>query len=119
MTGEEMKKRLRKKKHLAEFAKWGRRLVVKRNTSDNPEEFQDAFLLEAVEGNNCYCGGSLSDDGLNVIVELGVMSDNPDERFSKITTWLDARPDVEKWQSGPLTDLWHGYFDEIETETET
>ena len=103
-----MKKRLRKKKHCGEFAEWGRRLVVTRNTGADAEAFQDAFILEAIEANGCYCGGSLTDETVDVIVELGRMAADPEARFAGIAAWLDARPDVEKWRVGPLVDLWYG-----------
>ena len=72
-----MKKRLRKKKHLYEFAEWGRQLIAIRNTKMDADTFQDAFIIKAIEGNECYCGGSLSDNKIDVIVELGRISENP------------------------------------------
>jgi uncharacterized protein YggL (DUF469 family) len=72
-----MKKRLRKKKHIDEFAEWGCQLIATRNTKRDADAFQDAFIIEAIEGNGCYCGGSLSDDRIDVIVELGKMSKTP------------------------------------------
>jgi len=113
-----MKKRLRKKKHRGEFTEWGRQLVANRNTKADAEAFQDAFILEAVEANGCYCGGSLSDDKVDVIVELGRMSDDPEKRFARVTGWLNARHDVESWRAGPLFDLWHGDYDDIEDKSE-
>jgi uncharacterized protein len=105
-----MKKRLRKKKHYGEFAEWGRRLVTTRNTKSNAESFQDAFIMEAVENSGCFCGGSISEDKVDVIVELGRISDGPDEKFSRVAAWLDARSDVESWEAGPMVDLWYGNF---------
>lgn len=109
-----MKRRLRKKKRLAEFTEWGRQLIVTRNTKENADAFQDAFILEAIEGNGCYCGGGMSEDRINVIVELGKSSDNPEERFAKIIAWLDGRSDVQGWEASPLFDLWHGDLEDIE-----
>jgi uncharacterized protein len=109
-----MKKRLRKKKHRGEFTEWGRQLLVTRNTTHDADAFHDAFILDAIEANGCYCGGSLSDDGVNVVVELGKASGDPEAKFAKITAWLDARPDVEGWRAGPLFDLWHGDYTDIE-----
>lgn len=109
-----MKKRLRKKKHIGEFVEWGRHLLVSRNTKDNAEEFHDAFIFEAIEMNGCFCGGGLSDDKIDVIVELGKHSDDPEGRFARIVDWLNQRPDVDKWKYGPLVDLWYGKFDDIE-----
>lgn len=47
-----MKKRLRKKKRIGGFAEKGCRLVVVRKTEEDSEAFNDAFILEAVEGNS-------------------------------------------------------------------
>ena len=105
-----MKKRLRKKKHYGEFAEWGRRLVATRNTKSSAEAFQDDFILEAIENSGCFCGGSISDDNVDVIVELGRLSAGPAEKFARVTAWLDARSDVEGWEAGPMVDLWHGNF---------
>ena len=109
-----MKKRLRKKKHIGEFAEWGRQLIVNRNTKMNADAFHDAFILEAIEGNGCYCGGSLSDDKINVIIEIGKMSEDPEVKFARVTAWLNARSDVERWRAGPLFDLWYGDYEDID-----
>ncbi len=113
-----MKKRLRKKKHIGEFAEWGRQLIATRNTKIDAEAFQDAFIIEAIESNGCYCGGSLSDDKINVIVELGKMSEEPKSKFARVTAWLDARADIEEWKAGPLFDLWHGDYEDIDEQSE-
>ena len=113
-----MKKRLRKKQHRGEFTEWGRQLVATRNTKEDADDFQDAFILQAIEANGCYCGGSLSDDKVDVIVELGRLSKDPETKFSKVTAWLDARQDVEDWRAGPLFDIWHGDYDDIEDQSE-
>jgi len=108
-----MKKRLRKKTHCAEFTEWGRQLVVTRNTKADAEAFQDAFILEAIEANGCYCGGLLSDDKVDVVVELGMLSGDPEATFAKVTAWLDARPDVQAWHASERFDVWHGDIDDI------
>lgn len=113
-----MKKRLRKKKHRGEFSEYGRQLVVTRNTKADADAFHNAFILEAIEANGCYCGGSLSVDKVDVVVELGRMSDDPDARFDRVTGWLDARPDVESWRAGELADLWYGNFDDNDLATD-
>jgi uncharacterized protein YggL (DUF469 family) len=108
-----MKKRLRKKKHRGKFTEWGRQLVATRNTKADSDAFQDAFILEAVEANGCYCGGLLSADKIDVVVEIGRMSEDPEAKFLKVTSWLDARPDVKNWKAGPMFDVWHGNYDDI------
>ena len=114
----QMKKRLRKKKHRGEFTEWGRQLIVFRNTKAEADAFQDAFILESIEGNGCCCGGGMSEDKIDVIVELGKTSDDPEGRFAGIIAWLDARPDVESWRAGPVFDLWHGDFEDMEDRSE-
>jgi uncharacterized protein YggL (DUF469 family) len=114
-----MKKRLRKKKHRGEFAEWGRQLVIMRNRKDGFDEFLDAFIDEAIESNGCYCGGSGSEDRLDVIVELGRRSDDPDpaSRLNRITAWLDTRPDVHSWRVGEEFDIWYGNYEDLDDET--
>ncbi len=108
-----MKKRLRKKKHRGEFVEWGRQLVITRNRKDGFDQFLDAFIEEAIEGNGCCCGGGGEPTKIDFIVELGRMSEDPDARFSRVTAWLDSRPDVESWKAGRPFDLWHGEYDDI------
>jgi uncharacterized protein len=109
-----MKKRLQKKKHCGEFAEWGRQMIIRRNRKDRFDEFLDSFVEEAVEANDCYCGGGGKDDKLDVVVELGHRSDDPDARLRKITAWLEGRPDVETWKVGEEFDIWHGDVKDIE-----
>jgi len=109
-----MKKRLRKKKHRGEFAQWSRQLIVIRNRKDGFDEFLDAFIEEAVEANKCYCGGGGKEDKLDVVVELGRRSDDPDARFNRITSWLDTRPDVKEWKTGQEFDIWNGDYTDLE-----
>ena len=113
-----MKKRLRKKKHLVEFTEWGRQLVIVRNRKDEFDAFLDAFIEEAIESNGCYCSGGGKEDKLDVVVELGRRSDDPDARLNKITAWLNARPDVERWKVGEEFDIGHGDFQDIDNEIE-
>jgi len=111
---EGMKKRLRKKKHVGEFAELGCQIVVKRNRKDGFSEFLDAFIDEAIEANGCYCGGGGHDDSLDVVVELGRPSEAPEQKLRQLTAWLDARDDVQDYHIGPLTDLWYGEVEQLE-----
>lgn len=111
-----MKKRLRKKKHFGEFTVWGRLLVILRNRKDGFDEFFDDFIEEAIESNGCYCGGGGNEDRLNVVVELGRLSDDPPARLRRITDWLDARPDVQNWRVGEEFDVWHEDYHDLNGE---
>jgi uncharacterized protein len=109
-----MRKRLRKKKHVGEFAQWGRQIVIFRDRKDGLDEFLDAFIDEAIEANACYCGGGGNAEKLSFVIELGRRSDNPDARFKKIGEWLDRRPDILSRKSSDAFDLWHGDYEDIE-----
>ena len=111
-----MKKRVRKKKHVQEFTEWGRQLVVTRNCKEGFDEFLDAFIEEAIEANDCFCGGGGKEYKLSVVVELGRRKNNPDAKMAAIVAWLKARPDIQTWQIGPEFDLWHGDYRDIEEE---
>ncbi len=110
-----MKKRLRKKKHVGEFAEWGRQIIIYRNRSDQFDEFLDAFIAEAVEANNCYCGGGGSKNMLDIIVELGLQQ-HCEERLQSIIAWLQNRTDIENYKIGEKFDLWHGNYKDLQDE---
>ncbi|MGA8832329.1 MAG: 50S ribosome-binding protein YggL [Desulfomonilaceae bacterium] len=109
-----MKKRLRKKTHRGEFTEWGRQLFITRSRKDGFDEFVDTFIEEAIVANGCCCGGGGEEDNLNVIVELGCRSNDPDARVKAITAWLNAQPDVQGWKIGEEFDLWYGDFEDID-----
>jgi len=108
-----MKKRLRKKKHRSEFTEWGCRIVITRRSKDGCDEFLDAFVEEAIEGNNCYCGGGGTGDRIDMVIELGRREEDIAGRLSAITCWLDKRPEVLKFQTGKLFDHWCESYEEI------
>jgi len=109
-----MKKRLRKKKHYSEFTEWGREILIFRNQSNGLDEFLDAFIEEAIEANDCYCGGGGTAEKLSFVVELGRRSNLPDDRLKRIAAWLDGRTDIQSWKAGEEFDLWHGDYEDME-----
>ena len=114
-----MNRRLRKKKHVGEFQEWGCRLVITRNRKEDFDGFLDAFIEEAVEANNCYCGAVGCEDKLDAVVELGRLTESPESKLQQILQWLDARNDVAEYKTGPLKDVWYDEFEEgIETKIE-
>jgi len=114
-----VKKRLRKKHHLGEFTEWGHQLVIIRNRQDGFDEFLNAFIEEAVEANGCQCGGAGTEDKLEVVVEIGRLADDPTGKLRKVTSWLEARPDVLEYKTGPLFDLWSDSWEELEMKVES
>jgi uncharacterized protein YggL (DUF469 family) len=111
-----VRKRLRKKKKLAEFVEWGVLVKSKINLANEQEldKFMDEFI-EKVEENNCYCGGGISlDKGLDMVIELGTNATNCKIRLEKITQWLKDHSGVGELKVGEIFDLWHNEPEDIE-----
>jgi uncharacterized protein YggL (DUF469 family) len=108
-----MKKRLRKKKHVGEFAVFGVPVTISLVDGTDFDSFLDAFLEDAIEANGCYFGGGGRKDILSGIIELGRKIDLPEERLKKISHWFDTNSDVANYLLGEIKDLWYGSFDEL------
>ncbi|HED04847.1 MAG TPA: DUF469 family protein [Candidatus Fraserbacteria bacterium] len=102
-----MKKRLRKKKHTGEFTEWGVTVAIVIRQEADFDHFLDDFIEEAIEGNDCYFGGGGRAPRLEGVIELGRISDDPEEKLRKVIGWLEAREDVERYATGKLIDLWY------------
>ncbi|MCH9654559.1 MAG: YggL family protein [Planctomycetes bacterium] len=110
-----MRKRLRKKKHLGEFKAWGTSITIKRTTCDDFDPFLDDFIEQAIEGNHCFFGGGGMDDSFEGIIQLGTISNDPEERLIAIKDWLDRRADVDNYVIGKLIDLWYCPSEELDS----
>ena len=110
-----MKKRLRKKKHVGEFAVFGVPVAIRLVDGTDLDTFLDAFLQDAIEANGCYFGGGGQKERLSGIIELGVKADLPEQRLKKISHWLDSNSNVAKHLLGEIDDLWYGSFDDLDT----
>lgn len=104
-----MKKRLRKKLHKAEFAEFGRRVVIEH--SDGDSDMILDLLIEAVEAEGCCCGGGTSPSHSDLVIELGRKSDRPDDRFQRILDRIKTSPSVRRIRYSDPFDLWHGPAD--------
>jgi uncharacterized protein len=113
-----MKKRLRKKKHVGEFAEYGREIIIKLNRNDDSDEFFDAFIVEAIEGNGCYCFGGGTPNRYGMFVTLGRRCENPDAKMKAIIAWIEAQPDVESWTVSEEYDAFYPKFDDVEDDAE-
>ena len=110
-----MKKRLRKKKHVGEFAVFGVPVAIRLVDGTGFDPFLDTFLTNAIEANGCYFGGGGQKDRLSGIIELGRKTDLPEERLKKVSHWLDTNSDVTNYLTGEINDLWYGSFDDLDT----
>ena len=109
-----MKKRLRKKKHIGEFKIYGVPLAIKRNKKTDFDSFFDAFLEEAIEANDCFCGGGGKEDKLDVFIELGREDNKPEMALEKIKSWIKSRSDIDQWYLGQVVDANYGPFNEMD-----
>ena len=102
-----MNKRIRKKQRIGEYTEWGRHVAIARKWESGCDEFLDAFVEEAIESNDCFCGGGGKGKRLEFIVELGRDLDGAEAKMKRIAAWLDARADVLTWRSSTSFDPWH------------
>ena len=105
-----MKKRLRKKRHLGEFAEYGFKLRFAMtdglSTSDR-NLILDDFIFEIERLGLQFGGGGVADwEGFAALDSCGSATD---EHRSAILAWLKSHPNIEKPDVGPLVDAWHGW----------
>jgi uncharacterized protein len=110
-----MRKRLRKKKHMGEFREWGVPIAVRRRHPNGFDDFLDACIAQAIEAHGLAFGGGGQGDRLTGVIEVGRMAHPVEARLQQVRRWLGARADVKQYVVGPLVDLWHGPFDDLET----
>ena len=106
-----MKKRLRKKIHVDEFALLGRMLLITLKSKEGLDDFLNGFM-DIVDENECDCSGSISDDTLEMILELGGPADDREGRLKRITGWLEGRSEVKSWKALNEFDICYGPADE-------
>ena len=98
---------------LAQCTERRQQLFITRNRKDGFDEFPDDLIDEAIEANGCCCGAGRKEDRLDVVVELGRRSDDPDSRLHRITACFKARSDVENRRVGEEFDFWNGGYQDI------
>ena len=92
-----MKKRLRKKLHLKEYAEYGVDMDLKILSYIGPEEFdkfiEEGFIEEFVEGNGLYCGGGwdLETKSAGLFIETGRELAKAENIAKKIKVWLEGK----------------------------
>lgn len=99
-----MRKRLRKKKHLGEFAEIGREIGI---VLKNPADFNHFFyqIIEAAECLGLTLGGGGGPENIGFMIELGYR-DECDGNWEKIKNWLDTCPSILSYDFSEPMDLW-------------
>jgi len=75
----------------------------------------DDCIEQAIEAQGIYFGGGGQGERFRGVIEVGRRGDPIEARVRHARAWLDARTDVAQYAVGPLVDLWHGPFDELDT----
>lgn len=112
--GNDMRRRLRKKKRLGEFRELGfdvSYLPVAGTTESDNERFLDAFIESAVEANGLACsGGGFPGRTMEFFVTRSGLRPSTTEGDRRLVhAWLEARPDVASFTVGGLRDAWYGH----------
>jgi len=102
-----MKRRLRKKKHLGEFAVYGCEIVIHRSQEIGFDFFLDD-LITIVESQNCSCGGSGRGDYFDGVIELGHFHQDLGSKAEYILEAVKNMNCVESVVFGKEFDLWYG-----------
>ena len=109
-----MNKRLRKKKRIGEFKELGVSVHIGLQDWVDANIFQDHFLENIIEPNNCYFGGGGSGpaDTISGFIELGKLKDDPESKLQQIIHSLNHDPSVHTFAFGPTVDAFYGPFDD-------
>src|SRR3954451_4117440 len=108
-----MRKRLRKKKRLGEFAIFGFEVVFS-FSPDLPEQGRDdlidRFLAEAIEGNNLlFGGGGPANCWSGFVVADGARTSATDDHRNAVERWLSSTDGLFDVRIGPLCDAYNGW----------
>ena len=105
-----MKKRLRKKRRLGEFAELGFRLrfAMSRNLDESARNtLLDEFLDEIERLGLQFGGGGVHDgDGFTEFCGRGTATE---QHRTAILSWLEQHSNIENPSAGELVDAWHGW----------
>jgi uncharacterized protein YggL (DUF469 family) len=100
-----MRKRLRKKLGIGEFAQssFDVKISFKDSLNDDQlEEVFDKFIFELIEGNDLLCGGGGDKNGFECCVQMEKCLDVTEEHRILIENWLKNEPLVDNFEVGPI-----------------
>jgi len=92
-----MKKRLRKKLHLKDYAEYGVDMELKILSNMGHEQFdrfiEGGFIEEFVEGNGLYCGGGWDPEtkSASLFIETGRDLARAENIAKKIKVWIEEK----------------------------
>lgn len=105
-----MKKRVRKKLHLREFAEYGVELELKVTRDMDKDEFERFFdsLIDYVEYNGLFCGGSanLSTKEISLFIEVSKDINKAGEFQAALERWLEDKGFSDGYKTA-INDAWY------------
>jgi len=98
-----MKKRIRKKLKLKEYAEQGFRILIQfdRENSKSKTLVQD-FLNFTIDQNNLSCGGCTGDNQLELFITSITRASANEKHRHLIDQWIKKRPEITSFNIGPL-----------------
>lgn len=107
-----MKKRLRKKRHMGEFAVYGvslRASFVPGLSESGFGTFVDEFIAKAIEANELWFGGGGGrTKGWSGVIDPGNSLKIPATALDAFRNWMSVRREVESFELSAPWDLWYG-----------
>jgi uncharacterized protein YggL (DUF469 family) len=106
-----MRKRLRKKRRLAEFREniFGVRFSLRDGLAPGTDDaFLWRFLERAVEANGLVCGGGGHGTAWEFCVQLAKRGSPSEAQRNAVGTWLGQQAEVRGYELGDFFDGWHG-----------
>lgn len=113
MKRSKLKKRLRKKHHVAEFQElcFEIKVFLKENLSETEfDNFTDDFILEAIEKNQLMFGGGGDAKYWDGFASSAKKYNSlTDKQRENVGNWLKNREEVIEFEIGDFRDAWHGW----------
>ena len=105
-----LKKRLRKKFHLAEFQELGFKIIVKFNKNLNEQDFDDfttKFLLFLENRSLSFGGGGDPKSWEGFITASEKFRSPAESDRNELKSWLQSQTEVDFGEIGKLKDAWY------------
>jgi len=103
-----MKKRLRKKFHLAEFTEFGFQVRFKIHAEEAGADAMIDRFIDQIETQALLAGGGGSAEGFDFFVTASrPRSAVTDADRLRLETWLSGDPSIVEPHIGPLVDAWN------------
>ena len=116
-----MRRRLRKKRRLAEFTQLGfnLRYSVRENLSSEAlDDLLDRFILEAIEANGLFCGGGGGPKEWHFFAYPQGRRSATEADARHVGEWLSGQEAISAFSLGSFEDLWNGAEDAPEVASE-